>query len=926
MRRSDHLAPTDSSYYNPLSPVPSAGGEPFKDKEEERLAPADSSVIPVVDLVPSGGDTEAFETDEVAPTPVPSPRRHTDRMSILSPPLPPPPSSLHLPPPVPTSLLLPLSPLLPLPALLFIPPPVDRREDILEAELPPRKRLCSTAPTSSYEVGESSTAAPRPTGGHRANYGFIGTMDAEIRRQRAEEFGYGIRDVWVDSTEVVKEVAPMTLEGVNARVTELAAMQEQDTQDVYAVIEDAQDRQTQLSQRVDVLVEDSQFHYKTSQLLDQDALGQLSAALGQIQALQARDHTHADDHEGAASTANNMPPRRSSAAAKAVAAVAPMTAAAVEQLIEARVSAALANHETLQNNTNGVVVLSQWFQKMESVFHISNCAVENQVLKKMMTVKYCPRGEIKKFEIELWNLKVRMFHAKSDEVEKYVDGLPDMIRGNVMSYQPKTMEKAIEFANDQMDQNVLTIAERQAEHKRKLEFNAGKNQGHQQQNKRQNTRRAYTAGPGEKREYTGSLPLSSDPNGNNNYRGNSGTTQNAVTCYECGVQGHFKRDCLKLKNKNRGNQGGNGNAPSKVYVVGNAGTNPDSNVVMGTFLLNNRYASILFDTSADRSFVSTTFSSLIDITPTTLDHYDDVELADEKIIGINTIIRGYTLNFLDHPFNINLMLVELGSFDVIVGMDWLSKYHDVIDCVEKIVRIPWGNETLIVHGDGSSRGSETCLNIISCTKTHKCMLKGHHVFLAHVTTKRTKDKSEKKRLEDVPIVRDFPKVFPEDLPGIPPTRQVEFHIDLIPGAAPVARAPYRLAHSEMKELSEQLQELSDKQLQELSNKGFIRPSSSPWGAPVLIDDLFDQLQGSSVYSKIDFRSGYHQLRVREEDVPKTAFRTRYGHYEFQVMPFGLTNAPANKKEHGEHLKASLELLKKEELYAKFSKCEFWIPT
>ncbi|GJR69994.1 putative reverse transcriptase domain-containing protein [Tanacetum coccineum] len=227
-------------------------------------------------------------------------------------------------------------------------------------------------------------------------------------------------------------------------------------------------------------------------------------------------------------------------------------------------------------------------------------------------------------------------------------------------------------------------------------------------------------------------------------------------------------------------------------------------------------------------------------------------------------------------------------------------------------------------------------------------------------------------------VLSFCKVFPEDLPGIPPTRQVEFQIDLIPGAALVARVPYRLALSEMKELSNQLKELSD--------KGFIRPSSSHLGAPILfvmkkdgsfrmcidyrelnkltvknryplprIDDLFDQLQGSSIYSKIDLRSGYHQLRVREEDIPKTAFRTRYGHYEFQVMPFGLTNAPAvfmdlmnrvckpyldkfvivfiddiliyskNKQEHAEHLKLILELLKKEQLYAKFSKCEFWIP-
>ncbi|GJW05213.1 reverse transcriptase domain-containing protein [Tanacetum coccineum] len=213
-------------------------------------------------------------------------------------------------------------------------------------------------------------------------------------------------------------------------------------------------------------------------------------------------------------------------------------------------------------------------------------------------------------------------------------------------------------------------------------------------------------------------------------------------------------------------------------------------------------------------------------------------------------------------------------------------------------------------------------------------------------------KSDEKRLEDIPVVREFPEVFPEDLPGLPPVRQVEFQIDLIPGTTPVARAPYRLAPSEMQELSNQLQELSD--------RGFIRPSTSPWGAPVLfvkkkdgsfrmcidyrelnkltvknryplprIDDLFDQLQGSSVYSKIDLRSGYHQLRVRDEDIPKTAFRTRYGHYEFQVMPFGLTNAPAvfmdlMNQEHANHLRIILELLKKEKLYAKFSKCDFWI--
>ncbi|GKF26989.1 hypothetical protein Tco_0082883, partial [Tanacetum coccineum] len=253
--------------------------EPFEDEdddeeEEEHLDPADSSAIPVVDLVPSAGDTKAFETDKARKTvrlePPMSPSmgvRIAEYAAAPAPPSPPP-----SPPPPSSPLPLPLSPLPPLPSSLFIPPPVDRREDIPKAELPPHKRLCLTALTSRYEVGESSTAALRPTRGHRADYGFIGTIDAEIRRQRAEEVVYGIRDVWVGPTEAFEEVASMTLEGVNARVTELAAVQEQDTHDIYAVIEDTQDRQTQLFQRVDGLVEDRHFHYETARLLDQEAL------------------------------------------------------------------------------------------------------------------------------------------------------------------------------------------------------------------------------------------------------------------------------------------------------------------------------------------------------------------------------------------------------------------------------------------------------------------------------------------------------------------------------------------------------------------------------------------------------------------------------------------------------------------------------
>ncbi|GJW99905.1 putative reverse transcriptase domain-containing protein [Tanacetum coccineum] len=474
--------------------------------------------------------------------------------------------------------------------------------------------------------------------------------------------------------------------------------------------------------------------------------------------------------------------------------------------------------------TEGVVGLTQWAEKMESVFLISNCAITSQVkfasctlqgsaltwwnshvravgqdvaytmpwtaLKRMITDKYCPRGEIKKLESEYWNLKW-LRHPSSVNSREAIELL--------LKDGPKKMTH--------------TAAERQAENKRKFEETSRNNQNQQQPFKRNNVARAYTAGPGDKKPYGGTKPLlardckvrptANNNNNNNNNQRTQGTNPRVITCFECGVQGHYRSDCPKLKNGNQGNRAGNGNAVARAYVVGSAGTNPNSNVVTGTFLLNNRYASILFDTGAliRSCFISTAFSSLIDIIPTTLDHGYDVELADGRIIWVNTLIRGCTLNFLNHPFNIDLMPVEMGSFDVIIGMDWLAKYHAVIVCDEKLVRVPFGDKTLIFHGDGSNNGHESRLNIISCTKTQKYLLEGCPIFLAHVTMKKAEDKSKEKQLEEVPIVQDFPEVFPEDLPGIPPTRQVEFQIDLIPGAAPVARAPYRLAPSEMKELS-----------------------------------------------------------------------------------------------------------------------------
>ncbi|GJS44394.1 putative reverse transcriptase domain-containing protein [Tanacetum coccineum] len=566
--------------------------------------------------------------------------------------------------------------------------------------------------------------------------------------------------------------------------------------------------------------------------------------------------------------------------------------------IKAMIDQALLRNSTNGDGSHSVVGLTRWIEKMESVFNISGCAIENQVKFATCTLLGAAltwwNGQIRTLGPEAYTMTWEVLKKKM--TDKYC---PQVL------HNPKTLDETIELANDLMDQKLRTYAERQSDNKRKADDSSRNNHGHQQQPfKRQNVAKVYNMGTGERKPYGGSLPKctkchlhhngpctqrchkcnkvghfardcrsTGNTNVANTQKGNGARPHKKWYVLSVEAPGHFKRDCPKLKNKD----GGNGNAQGWVYAVGNAEKrgnapgNPDANIVTGTFLLNNHHASILFDTGADRSFISTVF-------------------------------------------------------DVIIGMDWLRRCHAVIVCDEKLVQIPYGNETLTFCGNESSNGRESRLTVISCSKAQEYMAKGCQVFLAQISAKKKEDKSEGKQIKDVPIVRDFPEVFPEDLPGLPPARPVEFQIDLIPGAAPVARAPYRLAPSEMKELSEQLQELSDKVIS--------KPSSSfTLGIPVernryplpRIDDLFDQLQGSSIYSKIDLRSGYHQLRVREQDISKTAFRTRYGHYEFQVMPFGLTNAPADEKEHEEHLKAILELLKKEQLYAKFSKCEFWIP-
>ncbi|GJW88986.1 putative reverse transcriptase domain-containing protein [Tanacetum coccineum] len=245
-------------------------------------------------------------------------------------------------------------------------------------------------------------------------------------------------------------------------------------------------------------------------------------------------------------------------------------------------------------------------------------------------------------------------------------------------------------------------------------------------------------------------------------QGTPGPNQGVITCFKCGAQGHYRKDCPKVKNQNRRNKARVPNARGKAYVLGGGDTNPGSNTVMATFLLNDHNSYMLFDSGADRSFVSNTFSTLLDIIPSALDIIYVVELVDGRTSETSTVLKGCTLGLLGHPFNIDLIPIDLGSFDVIIDMDWLAKNHAVIVCDEKIVRIPYGKKILIVQGYKSDKEKKSTLSIISCVKAQKYMEKGCQLFLTQVTMKENKDKSKEKRLEDVPTVRDFPEVFPED--------------------------------------------------------------------------------------------------------------------------------------------------------------------
>ncbi|GKB66040.1 putative reverse transcriptase domain-containing protein, partial [Tanacetum coccineum] len=355
-------------------------------------------------------------------------------------------------------------------------------------------------------------------------------------------------------------------------------------------------------------------------------------------------------------------------------------------------------------------------------------------------------------------------------------------------------------------------------------------------------------------------------------------------------------------NKGQGRRNQKNQARGREFMLGAEEARQDLNIVKSMFTL--------FDSDTDYSFVSITFIPLLGIEPSELGFRHEIEIASGKLVEINKIIKGCKLEIEGHVFDIDLIPFGHGSFDVIIGMDWLSNHKAEIICHKEVVMIPLlDSKVLRVLGE---RPEEKVRLLMSA-------------------------KTSNKKQEEIVVVRDYPEVFPDDLSGLSPVQEIEFQIKLIPRATPVAKSPYRLEPSELEELSGQLKELQDKDLNKLTIK-------NRYPLP-RIDDLFDQLQGSQFFSKINLRSRYHQLRVHEDDILKTAFRTRYGHFEFTVMPFGLTNAPAvfmdlmnrvcrpyldkfvivfiddiliyskTQEEHVEHLRLVLELLKKEKLYA-----------
>eukprot|EP00253_Pinus_taeda_P033189 PITA_33189 len=539
------------------------------------------------------------------------------------------------------------------------------------------------------------------------------------------------------------------------------------------------------------------------------------------------------------------------------------------------------------------------------------------------------------------------------KVQRFVSSLPAYIRERIEFDNPRTMDEAIRKARiyyQQSKQKGDTSNKRWNEKRSSRMVGSGKggcSNGNKGTGKGLNSRSVTRSAP---RTRPGSENRVSEqparPEG-------EGMTRPPVQCWGCGGP-HYVKNYPQRKGTDQISQiheaSTVGDVARSVPRINAALEDRQAeyqpSMVEFEGKISNLSIAVLIDPGATLSYVSPKIVEHCKLQAEKFRNPWLVQLATGAKRRVLAKVNNCSLTIAGQPIVADLNVLPLGSYDILIGMDWLEKHWSLVNCKKK---------TIYYKDDG---GEQQELQGIK-----------HPVGYAN-------QKNKTAMLGNIPVVQDFADVFPEEVPGLPPKRDVDFTIELIPGAAPVSRAPYRMSVPELTELKMQLQELLD--------KNYIRPSVSPWGAPVLfvkkkdgtfrmcidyrqlnkltiknkyplprIDELFDQVKGATVFSKIDLRSGYHQIRIKEEDIAKTAFRTRYGHYEFVVLPFGLTNAPAtfmclmnrvfhrfldkfvlifiddiliysrSRKEHEEHLRLVLQTLREYQLYAKFSKCDFF---
>ncbi|KAA0047858.1 ty3-gypsy retrotransposon protein [Cucumis melo var. makuwa] len=413
------------------------------------------------------------------------------------------------------------------------------------------------------------------------------------------------------------------------------------------------------------------------------------------------------------------------------------------------------------------------------------------------------------------------------------------------------------------------------------------------------------------------------------------------TCFKCRQEGHTADRCPLRLTGNAQNQGAGAPHQGRVFATNKTEAERAGTVVTGTLPVLGHYALVLFDSGSSHSFISSAFvlHARLEVEP--LHHVLSVSTPSGECMLSKEKVKACQIEIAGHVIEVTLLVLDMLDFDVILGMDRLAANHASIDCSRKEVAF---NPPLMASFKFKGEGSRSLPQVISAIRASKLLSQGTWGILASLVDTREVDVS----LSSEPVVRDYPDVFPEELPGLPPHREVEFAIELESGTVPISRAPYRMAPAELKELKVQLQELLD--------KGFIRPSVSPWGAPVLfvkkkdgsmrlcidyrelnkvtvknryplsrIDDLFDQLQGATVFSMIDLRSGYHQLRIKDVfmDLMNRVFREFLDTFVIvfidDILIYSKTEA-----EHEEHLRIVLQTLRDNKLYAKFSKCEFWL--